>query len=46
MVVAVFEALQSNPERLLSRDALMRFEPGAGMRAICDHVASMTDTHR
>jgi len=45
MVVAVFEALQSDPARLLPRDALMRLEAGAGMRAICDYVASMTDTH-
>lgn len=46
MVVSVFEAMQSDPKRLLPRDALKRFETsGGGMRAICDYVAGMTDTH-
>lgn len=46
MVVSVFEAMQSDPKRLLPRDALARFEASAGgMRAICDYIAGMTDTH-
>ena len=46
MVVSVFEAMQSDPGRLLPRDALARFT-GAGdsVRAICDYVAGMTDAH-
>ena len=45
MVVAVFEALQSEPARLLPRAALSRYErSGGSKRVICDHVASMTDT--
>lgn len=46
MVVSVFEAMQSDPIRLLPRDALKRFEAsGGGLRAICDYVAGMTDAH-
>lgn len=46
MVVAVFEAMQSDPERLLPRDVLARYQrPQGGTRAICDYVASMTDAH-
>jgi dGTPase len=46
MVVSVFEALQSDPTRLLPRNALDLFEASGGsMRIICDYVASMTDTH-
>ncbi|MFT4012667.1 MAG: anti-phage deoxyguanosine triphosphatase [Paracoccus sp. (in: a-proteobacteria)] len=42
MVVQVFQALQSDPQRLLPRPWLARLERD-GMRAICDHVASLTD---
>lgn len=44
MVVSVFEAMQSDPERLLPRTALPRYEAG-GIRAICDFVAGMTDVY-
>lgn len=44
MVVAVFEAIRSDPRRLLPRPAFARFaESGHDMRTICDHVAGMTD---
>jgi dGTPase len=46
MVVAVFEAMQADPARLLSRDELARFDAAGGnLRIICDYVAAMTDTH-
>lgn len=46
MVVSVFEAMQSDPKRLLPRDTLKRFEASdGGMRVICDYVAGMTDTY-
>jgi len=46
MVVAVFEALQSDPTRLLPKDALARLEEtGGNARIICDFVAGMTDTY-
>lgn len=46
MVVSVFEALQSNPERLLPRDSHTRFMAAAGdLRVISDFVAGMTDTY-
>lgn len=46
MVIAVFEAMQADPERLLPRDALARFEAvGGSLRVICDYVAGMTDTY-
>ena len=46
MVVAVFEAMQSDPARLLPSDALARFEKSAGdFRVICDFVAGMTDLY-
>lgn len=46
MVVAVFEALQSDPERLLPADALKRYKHSSGdLRTICDHVAGMTDSY-
>jgi dGTPase len=46
MVVAVFEAMQCDPERLLPRDAYARFEAaGKDPRVICDFVAGMTDTY-
>lgn len=45
MVVAVFEALGSDPKRLLPQDALERYEGASGnVRAVCDYVAGMTDT--
>jgi len=43
MVMAVFEALASDPARLLPRDWLIRLEKDE--RAICDYVAGMTDAH-
>jgi dGTPase len=46
MVVAVYEAMQCDPERLLPRDAFIRFEAGGrNSRVICDFVAGMTDTY-
>lgn len=46
MVVAVFEAMQAAPMRLLPRAELARFEAAGGdLRIICDYVAAMTDTH-
>jgi dGTPase len=46
MVVAVFEAMQCDPGRLLPRDAYARFEAaGKDPRVICDFVAGMTDTY-
>lgn len=42
MVVAVFEALASDPRHLLPTQALAEYET-VGTRAICDYVASMTD---
>lgn len=46
MVVAVFEAVQADPRRLLPRDELVKFEAASGdLRIICDYVAAMTDTH-
>jgi len=45
MVVAVFEALQSDPERLLPRETYARFVEGdQDLRIICDFLAGMTDT--
>lgn len=46
MVVAVFEAMQADPQRLLPREELAKYEaPRGGLRTICDYVAAMTDTH-
>jgi dGTPase len=46
MVLAVFEALHADPERLLPGDALARYNAaGEDPRVICDHVAGMTDTY-
>ena len=46
MVVAVFEAMQCDPERLLPRDAFARFEAArSDARVICDFVAGMTDRY-
>jgi dGTPase len=44
MVVAVFEALQSEPKTLLPRDTFEKYEASCdGERVICDHVSGMTD---
>jgi len=44
MVVSVFEAMASDPKRLLPRDAYKKYEGSAGdCRVICDYVAGMTD---
>lgn len=46
MVVAVFEAMQADPARLLPREEFGKFEAAHGdVRVICDYVAAMTDTH-
>ena len=46
MVIAVFEAMQADPGRLLPRDELIKFDAASGdLRIICDYVAAMTDTH-
>lgn len=46
MVLAVFEAMVTEPKRLLPRDVHARFEQSAGdHRIICDYVAGMTDTY-
>lgn len=46
MVVAVFEALQSDPKRLLPRDQFARYEAAPdGLRVICDYVSGMTDNY-
>mgnify|MGYP001166026665 FL=1 len=46
MVVAVFEAMQADPARLLPREELAKYEVAGGdLRVICDFVAAMTDTH-
>jgi dGTPase len=44
MVVSVFEAMASDPKRLLPRDAYKKFEGSENeYRVICDYVAGMTD---
>jgi dGTPase len=46
MVISVFEAMASDPKRLLPRDAYKRFEDADGSyRVICDYVAGMTDSY-
>jgi dGTPase len=46
LVVAVFEAIQTDPKRLLPRDEFCQFEKtGGGQRVICDYVARMTDNY-
>jgi len=46
MVVAVFEAMQSDPFRLLPSDARAKYEEHEGdLRVICDFVAGMTDSY-
>jgi dGTPase len=45
MVVSVFEALNSEPEKFLPRDSLKEYiESGNSKRVICDHIAGMTDS--
>lgn len=44
MVVAVFEALRSEPKAFLPRQTFELYKAeGGGVRVICDHVAGMTD---
>ena len=44
MVIAVFDALASDPKSLLPQDALQEYEhTDPPLRAICDFVAGMTD---
>jgi len=44
MVVAVFEALTSDPKALLPASVFEAYsEDPNPLRAICDHVAGMTD---
>lgn len=44
MVISVFEALASDPARLLPTDIYARYQnSGESLRIICDYVASMTD---
>lgn len=44
MVVAVFEALSAEPEALLPRDTLAKYDASGGSaRVICDQVSGMTD---
>lgn len=44
MVISVFEALASDPQRLLPVDVFAHYEEtGGSLRSICDYVASMTD---
>ncbi|HGG63978.1 MAG TPA: hypothetical protein ENK34_05310 [Rhodobacteraceae bacterium] len=46
MVVAVFEAMQSDPDRLLPSDAFAQYQKSNGdLRVICDFVAGMTDSY-
>ncbi|MEQ8332514.1 anti-phage deoxyguanosine triphosphatase [Nisaea sp.] len=46
MVVSVFEAMQSDPNRLLPRDILVHFESDEDKsRIICDYIAGMTDSY-
>lgn len=46
MVIAVFEALRSEPDKFLPSDARVLWKSsGEDIRTICDHVAGMTDLH-
>lgn len=46
MVIAVFEAFSSDPDRLLPRDGYAPRDPSqTGARFICDTVAGMTDAY-
>ncbi len=44
MVVEVFEALRSDPMRLLPGEWRARYAAEGDLRILCDHVAGMTDT--
>lgn len=44
MVVEVFEALRSDPMRLLPGEWRARYAAEGDIRILCDHVAAMTDT--
>lgn len=43
LVVSVFEAFQSDPERLLPPTVYTRYAAAGDARVICDYVAGMTD---
>ena len=44
MVVAVFEALASDPKALLPESTRLRYEASdEPVRVLCDHIAGMTD---
>jgi dGTPase len=45
MVIAVFEALRSDPGKFLPTDIFAKFDGADPMRQICDYVAGMTDTY-
>jgi dGTPase len=46
MVVSVFEAISTDPKKLLPRDAFEKYEiSGNDPRVICDYVAGMTDSY-
>ncbi len=46
MVVAVFEAYETDPQAYLPEDAYGRYvAAGEDRRVICDHIAGMTDGH-
>jgi len=46
IVIAVFEALNSEPDKLLAKDAYKLYEASEEpkTRVICDHISGMTDT--
>lgn len=46
MVVSVFEAISSDPNRLLPNDTKQKFKESENkQRIICDYVAGMTDSY-
>ncbi len=46
LVVAVFEAFETDPQSYLPEDAFARYAAsGYDKRIICDHIAGMTDDH-
>lgn len=44
MVVAVFEALLSEPDKFLPKDHYEKYQQNQDKRVICDYIAGMTDT--
>lgn len=45
MIVAVFEALNSEPDKFLAKDTFKLYDAGKEpIRVICDHIAGMTDS--